>query len=238
MVKFIILRVLLLLMCLPWLFLFLSKMANSTPSIAKVAIVDTGLDLMDKRFTSLLCGAKDFTGEGIVDKIGHGTHVAGLIKQYAENSSYCLIILKYYSLRGENGLAFTTALQEAINMGASIINISGGGDNPAMLEYQIIKNNPNVIFVSAAGNDNKNLDKEVYYPASYNLFNILVVGSLNRNGFKASSSNYGSIVKKWEIGEDVVSAAPGGFQGVMSGTSVATAIATGKLIKRLYGINQ
>jgi hypothetical protein len=78
-----------------------------------VAVVDTGLDpeLMND---SSICpdGHKDFTGQGLQDINGHGTHISYLIDQYAKNfillkdgdssklksikSNYCQIILKYY----------------------------------------------------------------------------------------------------------------------------------------------
>ena len=47
----------------------------------RVAVIDTGLDLSDKRFSSRLCkeGHEDFTHTTIEDKSGHGTHVVGLI---------------------------------------------------------------------------------------------------------------------------------------------------------------
>ena len=83
--------------------LLMTLMILSPPSYSqsetrlKVAILDTGLDLRDPRFADVLCqgGHKDFTGEGLYDKIGHGTHVAGIISQMAyDHTKYCLVIVK------------------------------------------------------------------------------------------------------------------------------------------------
>ncbi len=197
--------------------------------------MDTGLDLKDPRFASALCptGHKDFTGTGIVDRNGHGTHVAGLIKQYAGDSGYCLLIYKYYdhdTILGEEDHAFeweVTAFSQAIKDGADVVNFSGGGTMHSLLEYNTMRRATDTIFVVAAGNNGQDLDTKgnEFYPASYRLPNTLAVGNLG-----AKSSNYAPWLV-WEVGENVLSTVPGGLR-YLSGTSMATAIRTGKLVKR------
>lgn len=214
--------------------------------LIKVAIVDTGLDLSDSRFSSHLCalGHKDLTDKGLQDKIGHGTHVAGIIQKYAKDANYCMLIYKYYLNEGDtrnNLYREIGAFYLAIQNGANIINFSSGGSNFNEEEYLIIKNNPKVLFVVAAGNDHQDLDKpgENYYPASYRLKNIISVGNLNEDGTIANNSNYGSFLS-WELGTNIVSTIPckeNVCTQSMSGTSMATAVKTGKILKTYKAID-
>jgi hypothetical protein len=63
---------------------------------------------------------------------------------------------------------------------------------------------------------------------------IIIVGNLvdEKSRTIASSSNYGKSVNAWEKGTDILSRLPGGY-GLMTGTSQATAIRTGKLIRQM-----
>lgn len=212
-------------------------------NMIKVVIVDTGMDLEDPRFKSVLCktGHKDFTHTTIKDVIGHGVHVAGLIKQYAgeENQGrYCLIIYKYYKeyAGGEADVsAEIQAFYEAGDMGAVAVNFSGGGPGETRAsERESIRTHPRTKYIVAAGNEGKSFDDAdySYYPASYNLPNMIVVGNKDNKGIKAPSSNYGSMVV-YEVGTEVESTLPNGATGTLSGTSMSTAIRTGKYINEL-----
>lgn len=237
----------------------------SRADMLKVAIMDTGLDLEDPRFKYLLCsyGHKDFTGEGIQDDDTHGTHIAGLIKVNAGfyNRDYCLIIVKWLGLKRhkENTVkAYMEALKYISEVKPDIVNISGGGISLEN-EYTIIKSIPSTVFVVATGN--RGLDMKInknnrYYPASLtfdrSIKNVVPVGSLTDKGLRVGSSNYGAPRMQWEIGDDVVSTFPEwycqkfgntiprshGCMGIMSGTSMATAVHTGKLIKKHHIMNK
>lgn len=205
----------------------------------RVAILDSGLDLSDPRFTTHLCpsGHKNFVPTEKIDDIqGHGTHIAGIIKKFANKSNYCLLIYKYYSdsANGSQNMSReVAALQEAIKNKADIVNLSGGGPEFDEDEYSIIKNNPQVTFVVAAGNKSKNLDipGNEYYPASYWLKNEFIVGAGDY-----SESNYGSKVLH-EPGFEVLSTLPYTVEpsgmGYVSGSSMSTARYTGKLVDKL-----
>ncbi len=202
----------------------------------KVAVIDTGLDLTDARFEKKLClsGHKDFTGEGIHDSHGHGTHVAGLIQAHAGNSNYCLIVVKFWgtSVSTERGNAtMREAIAYAAALHADFVNISAGGEGSSLDELRIIANATKTRWITAAGNYARDLDAHCdYFPACYRLPNVVIVGSRLANGRPARSSNVGSVISAWELGEDVLSTAPGGFVRRLSGTSMATAVHTGRLL--------
>jgi subtilisin family serine protease len=217
---------------------FMSQIANAT---LHIAVIDTGLDLTDSRLKSHLCasGHKDFTGTGIKDTNGHGTHVVGLIEQYAENSDYCLYIIKYYNdkVSGPNNtVSYLAAIKYVLkNLPTDLINYSGGGIGPNTEEYLWLSNYSKVIFIVSAGNNSIKLTKQLatsYYPASYFLSNILVVGSKNKLGHVSDFSNYSENIK-YEYGENVTSTWIDNSRKVLSGTSMAAAIFTGKYIAQL-----
>lgn len=205
-----------------------------TASPLRVVVIDTGLDLKDERFSNVLCptGHKDFTKNGINDTEGHGTHITGIIKQFAGNSNYCLIIYKYYdryAYPNNNNIRLAKAIKEAMRIGADIVNISSMGENFINDEYNAIAEHPNTLVIGAAGNYGEN---KRGFPGCYELPNARCVGALGHDGNRLKSSNYGIWVDAWQPGEDVYSTLPNNHYGYMSGTSQATATETGLEIKR------
>lgn len=194
-----------------------------------VAVIDTGIHSSIK---SGLCkmGHKDLTGNGLHDTHGHGTNVSGLIHRFAKRKNYCQVIIKFFEEDGpdhENAQRSIKALQHAINISVDYINYSAGGPDQIPAERRLIKQalDQGIVIVAAAGNDGIDLDLDCYYyPACYDK-RIVVVGNRRRNGKKAFSSNYGSVVDVWELG---ISQTAYGI--TMTGASQATAVTTGKLI--------
>ncbi|MCB0392531.1 MAG: S8 family serine peptidase, partial [Bdellovibrionales bacterium] len=85
-----------------------------------------------------------------------------------------------------------------------------------------------ILLVAAAGNEQSFADKKPYYPASYNLKNILSVAAIDEKNQLAEFSNYGK--KNVDIagpGVKIWSSLPGNKYGYLSGTSQATAYLTG-----------
>lgn len=182
----------------------------------------------------------------IHDTHGHGTHIAGIIGAVGGNGKglsgvapkVSLMTLKYYNPNdnGKNNLENTIkAIQYAVKNGAHIINYSGGGleGNPKekMAIHEAEKKG--ILFVAAAGNEGSNTDKKNknYYPANYPLSNILPVTATDRSDKVLKSSNWGEeTVHKSAPGINILSTLPGGKYGHMTGTSQATAVATGAAV--------
>lgn len=219
---------------------FFFGFSHNNQQVTRVALVDTGLDVDDIRFKNHICPevGEDFTGEGLADIHGHGTHVAGLIEQYSGDKNYCLIILKYYSERDPafiNAQQFLRALESLQTYKPDVVNISVNGPVPLSGEKAIFASLPNTKFFTSAGNDGKDLDVLCdTYPACYakELKNITVVG--NKNG---RFSNYGSVVGLWIDGNSVESTYPYSLDPTgkhqLTGTSMSTAIATGQYVNKL-----
>lgn len=184
------------------------------------------------------------------DNHGHGTHVAGIIGAKQNNGvgifgiapNVKIMVLKYFDPRKPgNNLANTIkAINYAIDNGADIINYSGGGLEYSRPEYNAIKRarDKGIIYVAAAGNERCNSDFNKYYPADYELDNIISVTAVNPQKRVLSSANYGVLtVDIAAPGENIYSTLPGNYYGHMTGTSQATPYVTGTiaLIKGMYG---
>jgi subtilisin family serine protease len=87
----------------------------------------------------------------------------------------------------------------------------------------LIARHPDVLFVAAAGNDNRALDS--YDPNSFlcdnDLPNLAVVAASDARGERASFSNYGKTATLAARGTDVLSTIPGASYNRISGTSMA-----------------
>ena len=191
-----------------------------------------------------------------IDSLGHGTNVVGLIEKNANRpkEDYCIVVIKFFSDQ-----AFPESVVEAIeyasSIGAKVINFSGGGKRRDSDEIAAVKKflDNGGIFVAAAGNEKSNLANDPYYPAM-NDPRVVVVGNaniitreqidqmkdtdkdlktvylddFNQLGYAVPTSNYGTRVNRWENGNYAR-----GYEYILTGTSQATAIATGKIIHNL-----
>lgn len=199
----------------------------------RVVVVDTGLDLEDPRFIPYLCptGHKDFTGEGIKDIEGHGTHVIGTIISNAGDVGYCLVIVKYYT-KFNSVTAYLQSLLYLSSVQPHFVNISGGGEDHLEIEDVVIRDSVNTTFVVAAGNTNEDISIVKYYPASYTHKNVITVGNGKNQKEKSETSNYGKLVDVWVPGDAIESTCLNNTRCAMTGTSMSTAIHTGRMIKK------
>jgi subtilisin family serine protease len=193
----------------------------------KVVVIDTGIkSTVISRANLCETGHLDLTGDGLADISGHGTNVTGLIVANAgDPADYCIVVVKAYKMDSHPIRSWVPqAMIYAAAIHADIVNISGGGVGSDSYEEMATKSllRTNVTLVVAAGNEETNLNKSCnYFPACYDP-RIVVVGATE------SFSNYGNIVDIKIPGKDHTA-----FGITMSGTSQATAIITGRIIKNL-----
>ncbi|MDB9486090.1 PatA/PatG family cyanobactin maturation protease [Dolichospermum circinale CS-1225] len=171
---------------------------------------------------------------------GHGTHVASIIFGQHNSSELQGIAPQCRGLIvpifGDNNrklsqLDLARAIEQAVNAGAHIINVSAGqltdnGEAEGWLDkaVQLCKDH-NVLIVAAAGNDGCDC---LHVPAS--LPTVLAVGAMNDQGKPIDFSNWGESYQNQGIlapGENILGAKPGGGTQKLSGTSFATPIVSG-----------
>jgi subtilisin family serine protease len=142
-----------------------------------------------------------------MDEFGHGTHVAGTIGAVGNNGLGVVGVawnVKIMPLKfmGSNGTGYTadaiTCINYAVNEGAHILNNSwgfdDGGINLALQDAIEDAKDEGIIFVASAGNNatDQDSDSTPFYPAAFNLTNIVSVAAVSSTGGLSSYSNYGS----------------------------------------------
>jgi len=118
---------------------------------------------------------------------------------------------------------------ERAKMAKEMIGILSDGLHQAMVD------SPDILFVTAAGNDDNDVEFDVVIPSSFNLPNLMVVGALDQAGDPTSFTSGGENVRVYANGFQVESYVPGGETMKMSGTSMASPNVcnlAGKLITR------
>lgn len=131
----------------------------------------------------------------------HGSHVAGTIAAVGNNGQGVTGVAqnaRIMSLMTSfNTFELVRAIKFAEQNNAKVINASFGGGSFDQALYDAIAAYPG-IFVAAAGNWADDVDTEVdefdipFYPASYNLPNIISVAATNQSDELADFSNYGA----------------------------------------------
>lgn len=187
-----------------------------------------GIDNDLNGYVDDIYGINSITGSGNpMDDNGHGTHVSGTIGAVGNNgkgitgvSHYVKIMaLKFLDSSGSGTTADAIeCIQYIIDMKNRGINIKfannswGGGGYSQFLYDSIneLKNN-NILFLAAAGNSSSDNDSKPFYPASYNIENIISVAATDHNDNLASFSNYGATsVDVAAPGVNIFSTLPGG----------------------------
>ena len=177
-----------------------------------------------------------------MDGHSHGTHCAGTIGAEGNNEigvagvnwQVSIIPIKIFRDGGSTTTAAIIAgISYANTIGADIQSNSWGGGNFSDGVYDVIREarDNGALFVAAAGNNYKNdNDARPFYPASYDLDNIVSVASMDRKNKISSFSNVGlTSVDVAAPGSSILSTIPNNGYGVKSGTSMATPHVAGVL---------
>lgn len=182
-----------------------------------------------------------FTGDGD----SHGTHGAGTIRAGVGNGLGIagivpgdrVRVMPVKALGGSSGGGNTADLIRAIRYaqdnGAVICNLSLTSTTNDRALYQAMAGS-SMLFVAAAGNGDPmtgkglDIDEVPFYPAAYDLDNLISVANITCDGSLHRSSNYGkTTVDLAAPGTYILSTTPGNSYSYMSGTSMAAPMVTG-----------
>lgn len=181
----------------------------------------------------------------------HGTHVAGIIAglpqgkevQYGVGYKTAKIMTVRAVPNGdERDKDVANAIRYAVDNGARILNMSFGkpvspGKTVVWDAFKYAEEK-GVLLVKAAGNENEDIEENIYYPTNFKdvkdakpfVTNMIVVGaSTNDNEFlRASFSNYNKkMVNVFAPGDKIYSTVPEGKYEYLQGTSMAAPVVAG-----------
>ncbi|MGD8237637.1 MAG: S8 family serine peptidase, partial [Armatimonadota bacterium] len=168
-----------------------------------------------------------------MDVDGHGTHVSGTIGAVGNNATgvvgvnWTVEIMALKFIESETGSVADAiaCIQYAITKGADVMSNSWGGDRSSQALYDAIEDagDAGVLFVAAAGNDSLDIDASGFYPAGFDLDNIISVAASDQSDGLAGFSSYGeTAVDLAAPGVTIYSTVPSDGYGNSNGTSMAT----------------
>ncbi len=178
----------------------------------------------------------------MLDEVGHGTHVAGVIAAEHNENNFTqnvllsvapkakIMALKFIGSSGGSLGGALEAMEYAASNGAKIINASWGGRGcSTILQDKIIDlGQRGVLFVAAAGNSGNNLELSPEYPAAFPNTAQITVGSITNYNGMSEFSNYSSrLVHLFAPGSEILSTYKNGSTEYLSGTSMATPFVAG-----------
>ena len=177
----------------------------------------------------------------------HGTHVAGIIAADGNNGIGLAGIdwnadLSSAKFLGRGGYGTDKGAIAAINYLVNLkvnqhvnivaINASWGSSVNNRDLYNAIKSagDNNILVVAAAGNSGTNNDVTPFYPADFDLPNVITVTAIDKNGNLPAWANYGATtVDIGAPGVGIVSTVPNDKYASYSGTSMAAPHVTGAI---------
>jgi subtilisin family serine protease len=208
-------------------FLLFSWPANAE-SRRIIALVETGLNPAPE-VLPYLCesGSRDFTGTDMKDRIGHGTVIAKLAVEGLDPRKVCFVVLKWANQGGGSPEHVLQAIKYAIGIGASIINLSLGGESWSTDEHRALEVAlaQHIHVVVAAGNDGLNMSRVCpYYPACYRFKSpyFHVVGSYD-----------GDVREEWSNWGTPITDRACGISAGLRGTSLSAARVTNRIARSL-----
>ncbi|RDY24467.1 serine protease [Romboutsia maritimum] len=209
-----------------------------------IAIIDSGCDINHESLKDNIVGVRNFTDEDgknyniVTDRVGHGTHVTGIIAAKGKNSivgvapDASIYVLKAIDRTGSGKLSWVIrAIYYAIEKNVDIISMSlGMANSDDKLEKAIREAiNKNIIVVCAAGNegDGNPNDFKYSYPATY--ADVISVGAVDKKAVPANFSNANLVIDVVAPGVNIISTYPNNQFASLSGTSMAAPHVTGTL---------
>lgn len=201
----------------------------------RVAVLDTGVDTDHPDLKDAIVETYDFTGQGIEDGNGHGTHCAGIIGARLNNVGFVgvapkceLLIGKILTNQGAGSwLWLAQGIGWAIKCKAHIISMSLGGARAPNSVFKAVQEalGKGMILVCAAGNDGSLYQNSIGAPGRWG--GVITVASHDKNGNPSGFSSRGGEVDVMGPGTDIWSTYKNGGYATLSGTSMATPFVAG-----------
>lgn len=201
----------------------------------QIAVIDSGVDPHHESLQQVISPQSyDFTTNSyeMVDYLGHGTAIAGIIaangqnpyniKGTAEGFPVYVLSLRIMDDQGRTKISqIVEAIDYAISQNVQIINLSFGGDIPVWSEKRAIEKarEAGIIVVASAGNT-ATLGNPINYPANYE--GVIAVGATNEKRERARFSNYHPYVSFTAPGTSILTTMPNHQYKSLNGTSFAT----------------
>lgn len=200
-----------------------------------VAVLDTGVDTDHPDLESAIIDTKDFTGDGIEDINGHGTHCAGVIGARLNDVGFVgvapeskLLIGKVLDNSGSGMLSWIAdGIDWAVAQGANIISMSLGGSATSNGLYGAVQSAlaKSVCVICAAGNEGSLFQNSIGYPGRYG--GVITVAAHDYNGNRSGFSSRGGEIDVMAPGSNIWSTYRDGGYAELSGTSMATPFVVG-----------
>lgn len=200
-----------------------------------VAVLDTGIDTDHPDLQNAIIDSVDFSGDGIEDANGHGTHCAGIIAARQNNAGFVgvapkcsLLIAKVLANNGSGAYQWiSSGIDWAIDSGAHIISMSLGGSMSADILFKAIHLalNKGVFVICAAGNEGSLFQNSIGYPGRYG--GVITVAAHDQDGNRSGFSSRGGELDVMAPGSDIWSTYMNGGYAELSGTSMATPFVSG-----------
>lgn len=206
---------------------------NQAELNGQTGVDDDGNGVVDDIYGANFVDAAAPTGNPLDDH-GHGSHCAGTIGARGDDGRGVagvawrvkLMGVKFLSAEGGGTLeGAILSVDYATRMGAKIMSNSWGGGGESQLLKEAIEraNTAGSLFVAAAGNNASNNDTRPFFPAGYQVPNVLSVVAVDNQGALASFSNYGKRTTHIAApGVNIYSTFKDGGYIWLSGTSMAT----------------
>ena len=221
---------------------WLQAQSLGSPEVC-VAVLDGPVDLSHPCFgtadlSRVATMVQDSPGTGEMSV--HGTHVASVI--FGQPGSVVpgvaprcrgllLPVFRDPPARRLSQLDLGRAIEQAVQEGAHLINVSGGQPVPTSEAEGVLAHalklceDNNVLVIAAAGNDGCEC---LHVPAA--VPSVLAVGALDASGRPLKTSNWGEAYRSNGVlapGERILGAVSGGDTACLTGSSFATPIVAG-----------